>query len=316
MSRRDLSAMHIERIAVDESVGRTMPPGLFVEALSGRGVPVERVGDDEEFGPGDAVATFGHRDAFVDADWVHCVRAGYDEFPVSDYEAAGTALTNSTGVHGTTVGETVVGYMLTLARRLHAYRDAQRDREWDLPRYTEPFTLDGERVCVVGLGTLGRGVVDRAAALGMEVVGVRRSGDPVENVSTVFTPDRLHEAVADARFVVLAMPLTAETEGMVAAPELDAMREDAYLVNVARGPVVDEDDLAAALDCGDIAGAALDVFETEPLPAESSLWEFDEVLVTPHASAATGKYHEDIAALVGENVEKIAAGDPLTNRVA
>ncbi|MFK5603808.1 D-2-hydroxyacid dehydrogenase [Haloferax volcanii] len=308
--------MHIERIAVDESVGRTMPPGLFVEALSGRGVPVERVGDDEEFGPGDAVATFGHRDAFVDADWVHCVRAGYDEFPVSDYEAAGTALTNSTGVHGTTVGETVVGYMLTLARRLHAYRDAQRDREWDLPRYTEPFTLDGERVCVVGLGTLGRGVVDRAAALGMDVVGVRRSGDPVENVSAVFTPDRLHEAVADARFVVLAMPLTAETEGMVAAPTFEAMREDAYLVNVARGPVVDEADLVAALDAGDIAGAALDVFAEEPLPAESPLWGFDEVLVTPHASAATGKYHEDIAALVGENVEKIAAGDPLTNRVA
>ncbi|AKU07939.1 D-2-hydroxyacid dehydrogenase [Haloferax gibbonsii] len=307
--------MHIERIAVDESVGRVMPPGLFVEALSNSDAPVELVDEGEAFGPGDAVVSFGHRDAFVEADWVHCVRAGYDEFPVDAYEAAGTALTNSTGVHGTTVGETVVAYMLTLARRLHAYRDAQRDREWDLPRYKEPFTLDGERVCVVGLGTLGRGVADRAAALGMEVVGVRRSGDPVENVSTVFTPDRFHEAIADARFVVLAMPLTEETAGMVDAPAFEAMREDAYLVNVARGPVVDEDDLVAALGRGDIAGAALDVFAEEPLSAESPLWNFDEVLVTPHVSAATGKYHEDIAALVRENVEKTAAGDPLTNRV-
>ncbi len=102
---------------------------------------------------------------------------------------------------------------------------------------------------------------------------------------------------------------------MVTASTFEVMREDAYLVNVARGPVVDEDDLVAALDAGDIAGAALDVFAEEPLPAESPLWGFDEVLVTPHVSAATGKYHEDIAALVRENVEKIAAGDPLTNRV-
>ncbi|AFK19716.1 D-2-hydroxyacid dehydrogenase [Haloferax mediterranei ATCC 33500] len=307
--------MHIERLAVDESVGRAMPPQRFIEALSDLGVPVEFAGEDEQFGPGDAVASFGHRDAFLDADWVHCIRAGYDEFPVGVYEEAGTYLTNSTGIHGTTVGETVAGYMLTFARRLHAYRDAQHDHAWDLPRYEEPFTLAGERVCVVGLGTLGRGVVDRAAALGMEVVGVRRSGDPVDNVSTVYTPDRLHEAIADARFVVLATPLTDETEGMVAAPEFETMREDASLVNVARGPVVVESDLVAALDSGDIAGAALDVFSEEPLPEDSPLWDFEDVLITPHVSAATSKYHEDVAALIRENIEKIATGDELTNRV-
>ncbi|KAB1187384.1 MULTISPECIES: D-2-hydroxyacid dehydrogenase [Haloferax] len=307
--------MHLERLALDPSVGLAMPPQRLVDALSDVGVPVELVDEDEQFGPGDAVVSFGHRDSFLDADWVHCIRAGYDEFPVGVYDEAGTYLTNSTGIHGTTVGETVIGYLLVLARRLHVYRDAQHDHEWTRPRYHEPFTLKDERICVVGLGTLGRGVADRAAALGMDVVGVRRSGEPVDNVSQVFTPDRLHEAIEDARFVVLATPLTEETEGMIAAPELETMRDDAFLVNVARGPVVDEDDLIAALEDETIAGAAIDAFTEEPLPEDSPLWDFEEVVLTPHVSAATGKYHEDIAQLVGENVEHIAAGEELINRV-
>ncbi|KAB1198035.1 MULTISPECIES: D-2-hydroxyacid dehydrogenase [Haloferax] len=307
--------MHLERLAVDPSVGLAMPPQRLVDALSDLDVPVELVDEDEQFGPGDAIVSFGHRDSFIDADWVHCVRAGYDEFPVGVYDEAGTYLTNSTGIHGTTVGETVIGYLLTIARRLHVYRDAQHDHEWTRPRYEEPFTLKDERVCVVGLGTLGRGVVDRAAALGMDVVGVRRSGDPVENVSSVYTPDRLHEAIEDARFVVLATPLTTETEGMISAPEFEAMRDDASLVNVARGPVVDEDDLVTALENETIAGAAIDAFTEEPLPESSPLWDFDEVVLTPHVAAATSKYHEDIAQLVRENVEHVAADEALTNRV-
>ncbi|SEL14214.1 D-2-hydroxyacid dehydrogenase [Haloferax larsenii] len=307
--------MHIERIALDESVRKAMPPQLLVDALSDLDPVVELVEDGEQFGPGDAVVSFGHRDAFFDADWVHCIRAGYDEFPVGVYDEAGTFLTNSTGIHGTTVGETVVGYLLTLARRLHTYRDAQHEHRWRRPSYEESFTLSGERICVVGLGTLGRGVADRAAALGMDVVGVRRSGESVPNVSTVYTPDRLHEAIEGARFVVLAVPLTRETTGMIAAPEFETMRDDAYLVNVARGPVVETDALVSALEDGAIAGAALDAFDEEPLPEDSPLWDFDEMLITPHVSAATGAYHEDIAALVRENVAHIEAGETLKNRV-
>ncbi|KTG30505.1 D-2-hydroxyacid dehydrogenase [Haloferax profundi] len=307
--------MHIERLAVDPSVGLAMPPQRLLDALADLDVPVELVDEDEQFGPGDAVVSFGHRDSFIDADWVHCIRAGYDEFPVGVYDEAGTYLTNSTGIHGTTVGETVIGYLLTLARRLHVYRDAQHDHEWTRPRYDEPFTLRDERICVVGLGTLGQGVTDRAAALDMDVVGVRQSGKPVDGVSTVYTPDQLHEAIRDARFVVLATPLTPETEGMIAEPEFETMRDDGYLVNVARGPVVDEAALVAALEREAIAGAALDAFDDEPLPEDSPLWDFDEVVLTPHVSAATSKYHEDIATLVRENVENIAAGEALTNRV-
>jgi D-2-hydroxyacid dehydrogenase (NADP+) len=205
--------------------------------------------------------------------------------------------------------------MLSFARRLHVYRDAQRESRWHDEPYDAPFTLADERVCVVGLGTLGRGVADRAAALGMSVHGVRRSGDPVENVERVVTPDRLHEAVADARFVVLATPLTEETRGLVGAEELAAMRADAVLINVARGAVVEESALVDALESGAIAGAGLDTFVEEPLPADSPLWDFEEVVVTPHSAAMTNRYHEDVAALVRENLERVRAGEPMTNRV-
>ncbi|MFC5367770.1 D-2-hydroxyacid dehydrogenase [Salinirubrum litoreum] len=308
--------MHLSRLVVHESVGKAMPVESLVESLADLPVPVETAAGDPELGPGDAVAAFGPRPGFRDADWVHCIRAGYDEFPVAEYEAAGTALTNSTGIHGTTVGETALGGMLALARRLHVYRDAQRESRWHDEPYETPFTLSGERLCVVGLGTLGRGIAERADALGMDVVGVRRSGESVPGVRRVYRPDDLHEAIADARFVALATPLTDETRGLIGEAELRAMPDDAYLVNVARGAVVDEEALQQALAEEWIAGAMLDTFVEEPLPADSPLWEYDEVLVTPHSAAMTNRYHEDIADLLRQNVERLRADESMVNRVA
>ncbi|WP_367176993.1 D-2-hydroxyacid dehydrogenase [Haloarcula rubripromontorii] len=307
--------MDIDRIAVHESVAKACPLEAMVAALRGD-VPVEAVGDDASFDAGDCVVTFSPRDAFLDAAWVHGIRAGYDEFDVAAYEAAGTALTNSTGIHGDTVPETVVGYLTAFARRLHVYRDRQGDSDWTQEPYDTAFTLTGERVCVVGLGTIGQGIADRADALGMDVVGVRRSGDPTECVRRVFTPDELNTAVADARFVVLCCPLTEETEGMVDAALLGTMRDDGYLVNVARGPVVVEDALLNALDTETIAGAALDAHWAEPLPEEHPLWDHESAIVTPHVAAFTNRYHEDIAALVRENLDRTARGESLRNRVA
>ena len=205
--------------------------------------------------------------------------------------------------------------MLAFARRLHVFRDAQADREWRDLDYADFFTLDGEQLCVVGLGTLGRGIAERASGLGMDVVGVRRSGESVPGVREVYTADDLHEAIADARFVALATPLTPETEGLFSTAEFETMREDAYLVNVARGSVVDEPALVDALDEGSVSGAALDVFETEPLPSQSPLWDHEEVIVTPHSGAGTRDYYRDIAGLVRENVGRFAAGDEPVNRV-
>jgi D-2-hydroxyacid dehydrogenase (NADP+) len=306
----------IERLCVHDSVENVIPPAAFVEAFDDLDVPVELVGDDAAFSRTDAVASFAPRDDFLDAAWVHCIRAGYDAFDTDAYEAADVPLTNSTGIHGDTVSELAVGFMLSFARLLHVYRDHQREGEWYAPDYERPFTVTDERLCVVGLGTIGRGIAARGDALGMDVVGVRRSGEAVPGVSEVFTPERLHDAVADARFVALAVPHTPETEGLFGAAEFDRMRDDAYLINVGRGPVVDETALVDALDDGEIVGAGLDVFETEPLPAESPLWDHEEVIVSPHKGSATNRYHRDIAELVVENVRRFRDDEALRNRVA
>jgi D-2-hydroxyacid dehydrogenase (NADP+) len=306
----------LERLAVHESVENVIPKEAFVAAFDDLSIPAELVGDDETYAETDAVASFHPRDGFLDAAWTHCIRAGYDAFDTDAYGAAGIPLTNSTGIHGATVGEIAVGYMLSLARYLHVYRDHQNRADWHEPPYERPFTLQNETLCVVGLGTLGRGIATRADALGMDVVGVRRSQEPVEGVSAIYHPDDLHDAVADARFVAMAVPHTPATEGMLGATEFDLMRDDAYVVNVARGPVVDEDAMVAALQSGAIAGAGLDVFETEPLPEDSPLWGMDEVVISPHKGSATNRYHLDIADLVSENVERFRSGEELRNRVA
>ncbi|NHN61124.1 MULTISPECIES: D-2-hydroxyacid dehydrogenase [Halorussus] len=308
--------MQVGRIGIHESVSAVFPPEELRDELADAG-PAVAVVDDDELGDCDAVVAFGHSEAFLDSEveWVHSIQAGYDAFPLDEFEAADVALTSSTGIHDTSVGEFAVGLMLTFARRLHTYVRNQADREWAHPAWDDPFTLQGERCCVVGLGTLGRGIAQRADALGMEVVGVRRSGDPAPHVETVYAPDRLHEAVAGARFVALAVPLTDETEGLIGAAEFAAMDGDAYLVNVARGPVVAEDELVDALRDGEIAGAGLDVFEEEPLPADSALWDFEEVVVSPHRAAAERDYHRHVAGLIRENLERLASGDAMTNRV-
>ncbi|WP_435181028.1 D-2-hydroxyacid dehydrogenase [Halorussus sp. AFM4] len=312
MSKRD----DIERLYVHETVENVVPKEAFVEAFADLDVPAELVGDGERYGPTDVVVTYRPRPEFLDAGWVHCARAGYDEFDVAAYEAAGVPLTNSSGIHGETVGELALDFMLSFARLLHIYRDHQNEHHWYEPDYERPFTLGGERLCVVGLGAIGKGIAERADALGMDVVGVRRSDESVPGVSRIYDPDDLHEAVGDARFVAIAAPHTPETEGMFGGPEFRRMREDAYIINVARGPIVDEEALIDALDAGEIAGAGLDVFEEEPLPEDSPLWDFEEVIISPHKGSATNRYHLDIADLVKENVRRYRSGERLRNRVA
>ena len=311
-----MAASDLEGLYVHESVENVIPKGAFVEALSDRSIPAELVGDGREYGKTDAVITYVPRPEFREAGWVHCARAGYDEFDTEAYAEAGVPLTNSTGIHGATVGEVAVGCMLSLARLLHTYRDHQNATEWYTPEYERPFTVENECLCVLGLGTIGTGIATRAAALGMEVMGVRRSDESVPGVSAIYDPDNLHEAISKARFVAITLPHTPETDGLLSHEAFEAMREDAYLINVARGPIVDESALVAALETGEIAGAALDVFETEPLPPESPLWEFEEVIVMPHKGSATNRYHLDIAELVTENVERFRSGAELKNRVA
>jgi D-2-hydroxyacid dehydrogenase (NADP+) len=317
--------MSIDRIGVHDSTGIDFPFGAFAAELAGVGpevVPVDGVEGGADSGAADpatcdAFVTFTHRPHLLETDpeWVHTTQAGVDGFPLAEYESRGTVLTNSTGLHGDSVGDTAVGVMLMLARRLHEFVANQRERVWQFPEWNAAFTLPGERVCVVGLGTVGSAVAERCAALGMDVAGIRRSSEPVEGVDTLYTPDELGPAIDGARFVVLCVPLTDETRGLFAERELERMDEEAYLVNVARGAVVDEDALVAALREDTIAGAALDVFEEEPLPEDSPLWGMDDVVVTPHAAVANREFYRGIADLIRENVRRFEAGEAPRNRV-
>jgi D-2-hydroxyacid dehydrogenase (NADP+) len=306
----------VSRIGIHESVEAIFPANALRESL-GDVEPDVRVVTSDDLAAVDALVTFAYEDAFRDAglEWIHSVQAGVDRFPLDELDAAGIRLTNSTGTHGDSVGETVAGYMLSFARRLHEHRGKQARGEWAWPAHDAPFTVDGSSLCVVGLGTLGRGIAMRADALGVDVVGVKRTPLPVDHVDEVYPATDLHEAIADAKFVALAVPLTDDTRHLIGPAELDAMRDDAVLVNVARGDVVDQDALVDALRGGRLAGAALDVFETEPLPADSPLWEMDEVIVTPHAAAANRDYPDRMATLVRENVRRLASGDRLANLV-
>ncbi|MFB6232657.1 MAG: D-2-hydroxyacid dehydrogenase [Haloarculaceae archaeon] len=312
-------------VGIHESVSELFPPAVLADRLEAAAdtsaeseeIPTNVVTDESDLADCDGLVTFAYDEAFLDAGlrWIHSIQAGVDRFPFDALADRDIRLTNSTGIHGDAVGETVVGYMTAFARRLHRHRDRERDADWQYPAWDEAFTLSGERLCVVGLGTLGRGIAARADMLGMDVVGVRRTPTPVDHVETVYTPAELHTAIDGARFVAVATPLTDATHGLIGADEFAAMADYAYLLNVSRGGVVDEDALLDALRADGLAGAALDVFETEPLPEASPFWDREDVIVTPHAAAATHEYADRVAALVVENSRRLATGGSLVNQV-
>lgn len=302
-------------VGIHQSVDAVFPPNRLRELIDGLG-DVAIVPGERSIADCDVLVTFAYDPSFLEADleWIHSIQAGVDRFPFDELSARGIRLTNSTGIHGDVVGETVVGYLTSLARRLHVHRSRQERAEWKRPAWDESFTLSGERVAVVGLGTLGRGVASRADGLDMRVTGVRRTPTPADHVEKICSMEGLPDVLSGARFVVLTVPLVEATRQLVGAEELAAMRSDAYLVNVARGAVVDQNALVDALESEEIAGAALDVFEEEPLPPSSPLWEMDDVIVTPHVAGTTRDYPDRIADIVRENYRRLDAGESLVNR--
>ncbi len=304
----------LERVGVHDSVETVFPPEELARYLAAPSFEAAVIGDDG-IGDCDAVVTLEHRDSFLECDWVHSIQAGVDRFPFEAFEANDVVLTNSTGIHDRTVGETVAGYLLAFSRRLHDHVANQRDRRWERPAWDEAFTLPGKTACVVGTGTLGSGVAEVLGALGVRVTGVRRSAEPVPGFEEIYPTDELLEAVSEAEFVIVTVPLTDETRGLFDADAFGAMRDDAYFVNVARGGVVDQSALVEALESDTLAGAALDVFAEEPLPEASPLWGMDEVIVTPHCAAFTREYFRDVGDIVRENVDRLETGEKLHNRV-
>jgi phosphoglycerate dehydrogenase-like enzyme len=257
-------------------------------------------------------------DRLADAErlwWIQAVSAGVDHFDRDALSEAGVVLTNASGVHAEPIGEQVLGYMLVFERNIQKGMRQQARGVWENYGGRE---LRDETVGIVGLGAIGGRVAELADAFGMEVLGTKRTPeDAPDAVDEAFAPDGLYEVLSRSDYVVVACPLTDETKGLIGGEELRTMPSSSVLVNVARGEVVDEEALTEALQQGRIRGAALDVFEEEPLPADSPLWDLSNAVVTPHMAGSTPHYYDRCADLFVENYERFVAGglDAMENRV-
>jgi phosphoglycerate dehydrogenase-like enzyme len=241
--------------------------------------------------------------------WLHVMGAGVDWAFVPELPAR-VQVTRTPGVFGPWMAEYVVGWCSWVTQRMTTYRDSQRQRQWI---GTLPDRLRGKTLVVVGLGDIGRTVARAARSLGVRVLGVSRSGRPVREAERVYRTRDLRAALARADFVVLVLPLTPETRGMVGPDELAALRPGAWLINIARGAIVDEEALLEALQARRLGGAILDVFNTEPLPSGHPFWGLDNVVVTPHIAGPSTP--EELAPVFNDNLTRFLTGRALRHVV-
>ncbi|MFC4360320.1 NAD(P)-dependent oxidoreductase [Halobium salinum] len=237
-----------------------------------------------------------------------CTFAGTDHVPVAALAERGVAVTNAGGIHAPGIAEQAVGNMLVFARRLHEGWRRKERSEW---RHFQSGELTGSTVAVVGLGSIGKAVVQRLQGFEVDTIGVRYSpekGGPTDEV-VGFDDDDLHDALARSEYVVLACPLTDLTRGLIDEAAFATMGPETVLVNTARGGIVDTDALVSALRTSKIRGAALDVTDPEPLSGDHPLWDLENCLITPHTGGHTPKHWDRLADIVARNVERLDAGE-------
>jgi len=252
--------------------------------------------------------------------WIHSTAASVTHVLFPELVETDVVITNASGLHADAMAEHTLGVMLAFARNLHRSRDDQHARRWapeslwrDAPAIG---SLAGTTLGLVGLGRVGAAVATRARALGMRVLAVRRhpAAEPAP-ADEQWPVERLGELLGRADWLVLAAPHTRETERLIGARELALLRPGARLVNLGRGALVDETALLEALRAGRLAGAALDVFDREPLPADHPFWGMPEVILTPHTSGLGPRYWERALEQFVANLRRYVAGEPLANVV-
>jgi phosphoglycerate dehydrogenase-like enzyme len=253
--------------------------------------------------------------------WIHSTAAAVHQLMFPELVESDVVVTNSRAVHGPVVAEQALALMFAVARKIPAAVRFQERHIWGQEQMwregSAPSELQGATLGLIGLGSIGREIAKRATALGMRVLAVREHPERggVEGVAEVYGPAQLGELLAASDYVVLAAPVTSSTQGMIGRERLAQMRPNACLVNVGRGALVDEAALVDALRQKKIAAAALDVLEKEPLPAESPLWDMENVLITPHTGSVTPRLWERQYALISENVGRFLKGEPLLGMV-
>ncbi|MGH0033879.1 MAG: D-2-hydroxyacid dehydrogenase [Myxococcota bacterium] len=254
--------------------------------------------------------------------WLQGIGAGVDQFAAAGVTRDRVVVTNASGVSAGSMAEFVIGRLLQIWKRFPEAEAYQRRHEY-VRTYGRSFA--GSVIGIVGLGHIGQAVARRAQAMGVRVLGLKRSpsaraqadgdGDGDCDVDEMFGPGQLHEMLARCDGVVVAAPATPETHHLIDRAALAAMKPGAVLVNVARGSLVEEVALVDALSSGQLSAAALDVFEQEPLPADSPIWDAPNLWVSAHSSVSVDRYADDVFDLFEDNLRRYAAGEPLRNAV-
>ncbi len=249
--------------------------------------------------------------------WLQTFNVGVDHPIFAELLGRGIRVTSAAGTSAVPIAQSAITGLLMLARGFPGWIRAQQTRTWQQLRGAQgPADLAGQTLCVLGLGSNGTEIARLAQALGLNVIGIRRSPrTPADPVAEMHAPAALAGLLPRCEWLAITCPLTAETRRLIDAPMLARLPRGARIVNVARGEIVDEPALIAALRDGHLAGAYLDVFEKEPLPPGSPLWELPNVIVTPHNSGASSGNDARILALFGANLERWLSGQPLVNEV-
>jgi phosphoglycerate dehydrogenase-like enzyme len=246
--------------------------------------------------------------------WIQAWGAGVEQMPFHALERKNVILTNASGVHAYPISESVLAMMLSLTRKLHLHIRNQTRKKWEwLGGMGE---MHGKVLGIVGVGAIGEEIAKLSRGFGMRVLGVRRSGRPSAYVDRMYDIQGLDEVLQESDYVVVTLPVTKETRHLIGRSQFRRMKSTAFFINIGRGSTTDTEALIEALQNGTIAGAGLDVFEQEPLPESSPLWEMDNVIVTPHNSGASIHYNDRAVRIFAANLRDYVNGrEPSLNRV-
>lgn len=241
--------------------------------------------------------------------WIQSWGAGVDNMPLQKLKEKNIILTNTSGVHPFPISETVFAMILTFTRRIHLYLRNQLKNQW---RYEKNLQeVHGKIIGIIGAGAIGEEIAKLAKAFGMKVLGIRRSGKPSLNIDKMFDIKGLDEVISQSDYVVNILPSTKETYRLLGLEQFKKMKSTAFYINVGRGETTDQEALIKALEENLIAGAGLDVFNEEPLTKESPLWNFENVIITPHISGVTDNYEDRAMDIFIKNFQCYLKGEDL-----
>jgi phosphoglycerate dehydrogenase-like enzyme len=224
--------------------------------------------------------------------WIQTWSAGVDSVPLESLESKNIIVTSANGVHAYPISESIFAFMLGLTRKIHTYVKNQQEKKWHHSGIK--LEMHEKTIGIIGVGAIGKETAKIAKAFGMRVLGVRHSGKQQEYVDEMYTTDQLDMVLPNCDYVVVTLPLTKDTKNLFDSKKFDLMKPSAFFINIGRGEIVVEGDLITALQNGIIAGAGLDVFEQEPLSADSPLWEMENVIITPHIAGSTEHYNQRV----------------------